>query len=217
MCYILWTLLAIFVQNNRCDLLGVDTNLIIQISLLALEIFAMKILAVSDEDFDGSFKLPDDTGDIIIGCGDLSLATIDKILGQTSNPFFGVAGNHDSFELSSEINLHLCVKEHQGLSFGGFEGAIKYKPKGFHLYREEQVTSLLENFPYVDVFVAHSSPKGIHDRPDVVHEGLSAFNDYIKKHQPILFVHGHVHHNQITKVGKTTVVSVYGSKMLDLR
>ena len=56
----------------------------------------------------------------------------------------------------------------------------------------------MAEFPPVDVFVAHNSPRHVHDREDEVHLGFEAFVDYIERTQPKLFFHGHMHVNQET-------------------
>ena len=44
---------------------------------------------------------------------------------------------------------------------------------------------------------------------------FEAFVPYIEKMQPALFLHGHMHIDQITEVGKTKVIGVYGQKRLE--
>lgn len=72
----------------------------------------------------------------------------------------------------------------------------------------------MNGFSPVDVFIAHNSPRKIHDRDDGVHIGFDAFVRYIERAKPKLFIHGHQHVNIETSVGKTTVVGVYGSRRL---
>jgi Icc-related predicted phosphoesterase len=73
-----------------------------------------------------------------------------------------------------------------------------------------------DRFPPVDVFVAHNSPRGIHDRDDDVHFGFEAFVAYIQRAKPRLFIHGHQHVNRQTQVRDTTVIGVYGFRRLEL-
>ena len=58
---------------------------------------------------------------------------------------------------------------------GGFQDSWRYKPRGHYLYEQSEVEYLLTSFPPVDVFVAHNSPRYIHDRDDNVHFGFEAF------------------------------------------
>jgi Icc-related predicted phosphoesterase len=84
------------------------------------------------------------------------------------------------------------------------------------LYEQLEVKRFLDLFPPVDIFIAHNSPRHIHDRDDDVHFGFEAFVDYIQRVQPKLFLHGHQHINQETQIGKTKVIGIYGQKKLEL-
>ena len=72
----------------------------------------------------------------------------------------------------------------------------------------------LTSFPSVDVFVAHNSPRLVHDRDDEVHIGFVAFSNYINRARPKYFLHGHQHVHQETSVGGTRVVGTYGFRFL---
>jgi uncharacterized protein len=79
------------------------------------------------------------------------------------------------------------------------------KPGGHYLYEQSEVEYLLTSFPPVDVFVAHNSPRYIHDRDDNVHFGFEAFVRYIERTRPLWFLHGHQHLDQETRIGDTSV------------
>lgn len=115
--------------------------------------------------------------DLIITCGDLMPHDIPIELGK---PIFGVYGNHCNGQYLEELgatNLHLKVAEFNGIKFGGFQSCINYKELSqVKLYTQEEVDELLNNFPPVDVFVAHSPPFGLLDIPeDHVHQGFLLF------------------------------------------
>jgi hypothetical protein len=74
---------------------------------------------------------------------------------------------------------------------------------------------LIGQLPPVDVFVAHNSPAGVHERDQDVHQGFAALTDYIRRHTPRLMIHGHQHFNRETVVGRTRVVGVFGSRVDD--
>lgn len=59
------------------------------------------------------------------------------------------------------------------------------------------------------------SGKGIHKIDYDVHAGLAGIREYIKRHQPRYNTHGHQHINEISYLGKTMVIGVYGAKILD--
>ena len=75
---------------------------------------------------------------------------------------------------------------------------------------------LLEGFPAVDVFIAHNSPRGVHETDPDVHQGFQALRDYLVTHSPKLLVHGHQHVNRETRIGDTRVIGVYGHALIDL-
>lgn len=39
---------------------------------------------------------------------------------------------------------------------------------------QAEVSDMLAGFPPVDVFIAHNSPRGVHDRDDEIHTGFDA-------------------------------------------
>ena len=70
------------------------------------------------------------------------------------------------------------------------------------------------NFPPVDIFVAHNSPRFIHERDEEVHVGFNAFVRYVRRTKPKLFTHGHQHLDQETQLGATRVIGIYGQRLL---
>ena len=176
----------------------------------------MNILIMADNDSAISL-LPDVKVDLLVSCGDLT----DEIILRVGSRCFAkhilaVKGNHDSAAPfpAPIVNLHLTTFTFQEITFGGCGGSWKYKPRGHHLFEQSEVESALKSFPKVDVFVAHNSPRLIHDRDDEVHLGFVAFSDYIQKHQPRLFLHGQQHVQQETSVGSTRVIGTYGFRSL---
>jgi hypothetical protein len=180
---------------------------------------AMKLLVIADED---SFikTLMNDYADVLISCGDLEDQVILKTaqIAQCSR-IFAVKGNHDGSGAFPDpiLDLHLRAESFGGLTFGGFRGAWRYKPKGHFLYDEDEVKSFVEKFPPVDIFIAHNSPRHTHDRDDDVHLGFEAFVGYIRRAQPRFFFHGHQHINQQTQVGKTRVIGIYGLQKFEIQ
>src|SRR4051812_31260249 len=142
--------------------------------------------------------LPAQSADILISCGDLPHETILAVAQKCHcSEILAVKGNHDSSApFRPPIrDLHLKTFDYQRLRFGGFCGSWKYKPKGNYLFEQNEVESQLENFPHVNFFIAHNSPRGVHDREDDVHLGFTAFNKYLKRVAPVYFFHGHQHQN----------------------
>lgn len=46
---------------------------------------------------------------------------------------------------------------------------------------------------FLDIFLTHSTPEGIHDGKDPCHAGFEVFNWFLKVFTPALMVHGHIH------------------------
>lgn len=156
--------------------------------------------------------------DVVLLLGDID----DNLLCEAAQAYqcktaFAVRGNHDRSGPFPEgiVNLHLNQVEFGGLRFGGFQGSWKYKPRGHYLYEQSEVADALRLFPAVDIFVAHNSPP-VHAKADGIHDGFEAFADYITRHQPRLFLHGHQHVSRETQIGHTRVLGIYGSQLLTL-
>jgi Icc-related predicted phosphoesterase len=75
---------------------------------------------------------------------------------------------------------------------------------------------MLRSFPRVDVFIAHNSPRGIHERDDDVHQGFDGFLEYVEKRKPQHFLHGHQHLNGITQHGNTKIIGIFGEALVEL-
>jgi len=178
----------------------------------------MRILVIADdESLISSWEETQDGVDLVISCGDIA----DQIILQAAErsdcgQIVAVKGNHDSAaDFPPPIrDLHLNVVEIGGLKFGGFAGAWKYKPRGNFLFEQREVASMLSWFPRVDIFVGHNSPRHVHDRDDDVHLGFDAFNAYIQRTVPQIFLHGHQHVSAETVVGGTKVLGTYGTRVV---
>ncbi len=132
---------------------------------------------------------------------------------------FAVRGNHDPDipYPGGVVDQHLTRKTFEGVRFGGFGGCWRYKPRGHHLFDQTEVSGMMRAFPPVDVFVAHNSPRGIHERDFDVHQGFDGFISYIERTSPRLFIHGHQHLDRVTVLGNTTILGVYGERLLHLK
>ena len=176
----------------------------------------MNVLIIADDElvYRG---LPEVKADLLISCGDLPDDVILRAAEKCSSKhILAVKGNHDSGANfpSPIINMHLQTFIFRGVSFGGFCGAWKYKPRGNFLFEQPEVEIALAQFPKVDVFIARNSPRLVHDRDDDVHTGFVALANYINKHQPSFLLHGHQHLQQETLVGATRVIGTYGFQWL---
>lgn len=176
----------------------------------------MTIVVISDDDTDiGSLNAG--PVDLLICCGDMhDHALVKAIQHYQPRRTFAVRGNHDADIPFPEgvDDLHLATRVLEGIKFGGFEGSWKYKPRGHHLFEQSEVSKLMGYFPKVDVFIAHNSPAGIHERDSEVHQGFRGFADYLERAKPTLMIHGHQHEDVVTMVGETMVLGVFGERLV---
>jgi Icc-related predicted phosphoesterase len=157
--------------------------------------------------------------DLVVSCGDVD----DNLIAEAGQAYrcttiLGIRGNHDRplpFA-APVIDLHLNRVAVHGLAFGGFQGSWKYKPRGHYLYEKDEVIAALKQFPTVDIFVAHNSPRSVHDKEDDTHFGFEAFNEYIRQRRPKILIHGHQHTRVQTRVEKTLVIGAYGAQFFEL-
>ena len=179
----------------------------------------MRAIAIADNDSLVG-HLEASSIDVLISLGDLWDRTIAIARDRYEpNALFAVRGNHD-FDASFPAfvtSLHLAIESYLSITFGGFNGSWRYKPRGDHVFDQDEVVRLLRSFPRVDVFVVHNSPKGFHERDDDVHQGFDGFLEYIERTQPRYFIHGHQHLNLSTKIGETTLIGVYGEAIIEIR
>jgi len=178
----------------------------------------MKISIIADDEF-AARSIPQEQVDLLVSLGDMPDQIILEVASRCRpREILAVKGNHDTAsQFPTPIrDLHLKTFTVGGLVLGGFNGAWKYKPRGHFLYEQEEVEALMKSFPAVDIFIAHNSPRGIHDRDDEVHLGFVAFNNYIQRARPKLFLHGHQHHDDETMFYDTRVVGTFGNRQLDI-
>ena len=178
----------------------------------------MKLLALADDEL-MDVELPDTTADVLVSCGDLPDSLILKVAAQVKcRIILAVKGNHDlpiPFP-APIIDLHFRTHVIDGITFGGFNGCWKYKTRGNFLYENDEVSQKLSSFPPVDVFVAHNSPSGMHERDGDTHRGFDAFNGYIARTHPRIFLHGHQHLDAETMAGATKVLGVNRYRYLEV-
>jgi uncharacterized protein len=207
----------------------------------------MKILSVSDVELNLVYspQIVERFGDIdvIIGCGDLPYYYLEYIISMLNRPLYYVRGNHApvvefgtdwerQFPLGGH-NIHRRVKRSpDGLLMAGVEGCLRYN-KGPYQYTQREmwmhVFSLLPGLfwnkmkhgRYLDVFVTHAPPAGIHDADDRPHQGLKAFRWFDRVFQPAYHLHGHVYlYRQdavkLTFLGKTKIINTYGYQVTEI-
>lgn len=201
----------------------------------------MNILSISDKIdpivYSPGIKTKFNQIDLVIACGDLPYYYQEFIISSLNVPLYFVRGNHDpeleigdhrscSYPLGG-VDLHQKGIQHNGILIAGIEGSIRYKKEGKFQYTQSQMwthtfaliprlmLNLLQYGRFLDIFVSHAPPWGIHDRPDRPHQGVKAFRWLLSVFQPQYHFHGHIHVYRSdtiikTKFGKTKVINTYG-------
>lgn len=209
----------------------------------------VRILAISDEVTISLYttNLREVTGhlDLLLSCGDLPYSYMEFVLKQSCvREAYYVHGNHDRAQRVSEdlelvkprgwrnIDRRVVFNEQHDLIVAGLEGAPHFQEKAPYQYTENQMfwramwlaPQLLVNRVlhgrYVDILIAHSPPKGIHDHPLGAHRGFPVFLDLMHRFKPRLFFHGHNHRYGLgswkTRCEHTDVVNVHPFCVCDL-
>ncbi|PIR48025.1 metallophosphoesterase [Candidatus Uhrbacteria bacterium CG10_big_fil_rev_8_21_14_0_10_50_16] len=185
----------------------------------------MQILAIADRPPDQPIKtiLLKHAIDVIVTLGDLEQQQIYELEQITDIPKLGVYGNHCSGMYMTELgieNMHLRTLEIDGVTFGGFEGCVRYKNTSAKMYTQEESIELLRDFSRVDVMLCHAPPFGVNDEPDdSVHAGYKGLREYVEQKAPGYLLHGHTYPKEdalVTQLGSTQIVYVFGSKVITI-
>lgn len=158
----------------------------------------MRILALADTP--PTCDLPSTIGavrpDVIVTLGDMSSWAITS-LRDCGVPVLSVQGNHCDGTYIEDLgftDLHLKMLSLGGITLGGFEGCVRYKPAGWFQYTQQEAEEMLADFPSVDVMLCHCPPYGVHDDPeDDVHVGFHALRRYLHRARPKYLLHGHTY------------------------
>ena len=186
----------------------------------------MKILAIADRPPSTNLKtlLDQNNPEIIVTLGDLDQSDINGLEMVNNIPKLGVYGNHDSGMYMKElgiIDMHLKTYKYKGIIFGGFQGCVRYKENPTAImYTQEEAKKMLENFPKVDVMLAHCPPYGINDDiSEIAHTGFIALKEYLEKQSPKYLFHGHTYPSPAdlkTEYLDTKIVYVFGEKIITI-
>jgi Icc-related predicted phosphoesterase len=206
----------------------------------------VKILAVSDVVQDNLYSLSvrENFSDVrlLLGCGDLPYEYLEFLVTALNIPLLYIPGNHDPAFDENRPEAEACgcefldrrVTRVNGLNIAGIGGSIRYHPHKSNQYSQSQMYArVLSFYPALywhriryggglDILIAHSPPRGIHDDSDPAHVGFSAFIDLIRIFKPRYFLHGHtmVYKSNlippITRVGATTVINVYPYRQIEI-
>jgi Icc-related predicted phosphoesterase len=178
----------------------------------------MRLLVLADID-DLHWKGGSGSVDAVLSCGDVDDAVIlEAVAAHGHPPVFAVKGNHDrNVPFAPPIrDAHLQVHEVGELTIGGFQGCVRYKPRGHFLYDQDEAEHLLRGMPPVEIFLAHNAPRHVHDGVVPSHLGFEALTRYIQRCSPLVLLHGHQHRNARTWVGQTQVIGVHGHRVIEV-
>jgi uncharacterized protein len=187
----------------------------------------MKILAIADRGPQHSIleTIQENKIDMVVTLGDLEFSELTELSSITKIPKLGIYGNHCSgnyFDPLGIQNMHLKTFEFNGLTFGGFEGCVRYKESKYSImYTQEEAFRMFINFPKIDVLLTHCPPYGIQDKPEeVAHQGFHILRWYIEIHHPKYLLHGHTYpdiSNKVVEYKGTKVVHIYEDEIINLK
>jgi Icc-related predicted phosphoesterase len=200
----------------------------------------VKLLSVSDVELSLIYspRIRERFGDVdlILGCGDLAYSYLEYMISMLDVPLFYVHGNHANQveetvaglkrKPEGGVNIHGRCISYRGLLLAGVEGCLQYN-YGPYQYSQQRmwtwvfslIPGMLLNYArfgrYLDVFITHAPPAGIHDMDDLPHRGIQAFRWLDRVFKPRYHFHGHIHlyhgtKDTVTRYGSTTVVNTYG-------
>ncbi len=202
----------------------------------------MKILAISDVVepvlYGAALSSYTEGVEAVISCGDLPFEYLEYVITFSGAPLYYVRGNHDPAEEKAApagcISLDRRVVNAGDLALAGLSGSRWYsgEPNQYTeraMRRRARMLSARISLGALggrrrpNVFVTHVPPFGLGDREDPAHVGFEAFLPLIDRHEPPLWLHGHVHlygpevaNQRVTSRGTTRVVNVYGHQILEL-
>jgi Icc-related predicted phosphoesterase len=209
----------------------------------------MKILTVSDKVdpviYSPAIKRLFGDVDLVLACGDLPFYYMEFIVTMLGGSLLYVIGNHANavrqrYAPKEEWkypggceNIDGQVIRYKGVLVAGLEGSMRYNNNPYFQYTEREmawkvwrlVPSLLLNKirygRYLDILITHAPPFGIHDQPDLCHQGFRAFLTLMDHFRPRYLVHGHIHIYRPdapirTVYHDTVVVNTYGYQTLEI-
>ncbi len=173
----------------------------------------------------------------VISCGDLPFDYLEYIITFLGVPVFYVLGNHDPGPDSKEhpggcTPLDGRIVDAGGVVLAGLSGSRLYSG-GPNQYTERQMRRRaraisariryngLRGRPSPGVFVTHAPPFGLGDREDPAHIGFESFLGLIDRHNPSLWLHGHIHlygadPQRVTYRSRTEIMNVFGHRILEV-
>ena len=156
-------------------------------------------------------------------------------------PYYHRTAEHGGYVMTDRYELNhshgaiytgFKTKREQTLLLAGVSGSIRYN-NGQCQYTDRQMfMSLLKMVPsliknkirygrYLDIFLTHAPPLGIHDKKDPCHTGFKCYLWFLKTFKPKYMIHGHIHlydyHDErVTLFESTTIINAFSHYMLEI-
>jgi Icc-related predicted phosphoesterase len=178
---------------------------------------------------------------LILGCGDLPYEYLEFLVSALNVPLLYVPGNHDpgynprnpAAHAQGCDQIDLRMERINGLNIVGFGGSMKYRPSCENQYTQMQMSFRIIRFlpklawnisrkGTIDIVIAHSPPRYIHDDNDPAHTGFTSFREFIRVFKPRYFLHGHTmaYKNNIEPaeaiLGTTKIINVNPYRMIEV-
>ncbi|MGO5096751.1 metallophosphoesterase family protein [Agathobaculum sp. LCP25S3_E8] len=170
--------------------------------------------------------------DLILSCGDLSPDYLSFIATYSHAPVLYVHGNHDEQYNTRPPLGCICIDDriyrYRGVRILGLGGSVRYKP-GAHQYTQQEMNRRVRRlwFPLwkyggFDILLTHAPAFGLHDGPDLPHQGFRAFPALMMRYTPAYMVHGHTHLNygrqypRQSQFAQTTIINAYEYHVITL-
>lgn len=128
--------------------------------------------------------------------------------------------------------LGFRTAQSKGLLLAGASGSMRYNNGECQFTDFQMKMKLLKMLPrlilnkirygrYLDVFLTHAPPEGIHDKNDRCHKGFPCYLWFIRKFKPKYLIHGHIHLYSLQDVRvstfeETQVVNAYSHYILEI-
>ena len=178
---------------------------------------------------------------LVLGCGDLPYEYLEFLVTALNVPLLYIPGNHDpgydprnpAAHAQGCDEMDLRVKRVNGLNIVGLGGSMKYRPCCENQYTQMQmyfrIMRLLPTLAWnttrkgaIDIVIAHSPPRHIHDDDDPAHTGFNSYREFIRVFKPRYFLHGHTlaYKNNIeppeTILGATKILNVNPYRIIEV-
>lgn len=186
----------------------------------------MKILVFSDlhgipTDDEMCCIPPSDNYAFCVSLGDNPPKAITKIQKYVNKPFYGIAGNHDTWEtpkISGISDIHGKVIQHNKLLFAGFGGSHRYKSGEFAMMTQAESIEAAGMLPHCDVLFSHDTMYGeLGAVSDNAHCGFKGISKYVEENNIKVNICGHYHVNKsiVSTNGCCKIICVCGCALMD--